>query len=138
MSTDFKIDQKVSAHDLFGGRLGKFGVREHQTIDTSERSRCLADGRNFLWIYIADDGFVNCLTRYGANAPGKILKAIAETFATEIFSEHGPQFGGFDTKEKWDAVMQEIADQGRYEFYANICAYVRGETSDIRSGTIGE
>ena len=95
MSTDFGLSKKVSAGDLFGGRLEKFGVREHVTPDTSERHRLLTDGRNYLHVYITDDGFVSSLTMYGANAPGKILSAIGEAFDTVIFSEYQAQFWGF-------------------------------------------
>lgn len=138
MSTDFRLNDKVSAHDLFGERLKKFGVQEYVTPKTGERSRCLTDGRNYLWVDLTEDGFVGCLSRYGANAPGKILGAIAEAFDTDILSEHEPQFWGFDTKEEWDAAMQELDDQHRDEFYADVCAYVRGEPNEIRSRTVGE
>jgi hypothetical protein len=138
MSTDFGLSKKVSAGDLFGGRLEKFGVREHVTPDTSERHRLLTDGRNYLHVYITDDGFVSSLTMYGANAPGKILSAIGEAFDTVIFSEYQAQFWGFDTQEEWDAAKKKMADQHRKKFYADLCAYVRGDPNDIRHGTVGE
>jgi hypothetical protein len=137
MSTDFILSKKVSARDLFGGKLDKFGLREHISSDTTERMRCLEDGRNCLWVYI-DDGFVSYLTRFYGNAPGKILNAIAEAFETDIFSEYEPQFWGFDTQEEWDATMKKISDRQRHEFYVDVCAYVRGEPNGIRTGTVGE
>jgi hypothetical protein len=87
MSTDFILSKKVSANDLFGGRLATFGIREHVSSDTSERSRCLTDERNYLWVYLTAEGFVGSLSRYGANAPGKILAAISEALETDFFSE---------------------------------------------------
>lgn len=138
MSTDFILSRKVSARDLFGGRLAKFGIREHAASDTVERYRCLTDGRNYLWIYLSEDGFVGSLSRYGANAPGKIIGAICEAFETDVFSEHEPQHWGFDTVEEWNAAWKKIGDQDRDQFYADVCAYVRGEACDIRPGTIGE
>ena len=48
MSTDYMLSKEVSARDLFGGELEKFGVREHMGPDTSESSRCLTDGPNYL------------------------------------------------------------------------------------------
>jgi hypothetical protein len=138
MSTDFILSRKVSANDLFGGRLAKFGIRGHLASDTDERSRCLTDGRNYLRVYLTEDGFVDCLSRHGANAPGKIIGAISEAFETDVFSEYEPQFWGFDTKEEWDAVRKEINEQARDEFYAKVYAYIRGEPNDIRPGTIGE
>ena len=138
MSTDFILSRKVSANDLFGGRLATFGIREHVSSDTTERSRCLTDGRNYLWVYLTEDGFVDSLSRYGANAPGKILAAISEAFETDVFSEHEPQYWGFDTKEEWDAAWKKFADQDRDRFYADLCAYIRGEPNNIKPGTIGE
>jgi hypothetical protein len=138
MSTDFRLSKSVSARDLFGGDLEKFGVREDIRPDTSERSRCLTDGWNYLWVDIAEDGFVSCLSRYAGNAAGKILDAIAEALETEIFSEYVPQFWGFDTKEEWDAAMKEMHDRHQQKFYADICAYVRGEPNDIRPGAVDE
>src|SRR6516164_9573068 len=89
MSTDYVPFNKIRACDLFDGRLEKFGVREQLTDDTTETSKCLTDGRNWLWVYISDAGFVGWFTRYFPNgAPGKILNAIAQTFETDIFSEH--------------------------------------------------
>jgi len=76
MSTDFRLLKRVQASDLFDGRLSIFGVREHVVPDEPTRNaRCLTDGNNWLWVYVDDDGFVACLTRYFQNgAPGKILR----------------------------------------------------------------
>ena len=138
MSTSYILSKKVSARDLLCGRLDTFGIREDVSSDTSERRRCLTDGRNYLWVYLTEDGFVGCLSRYGANAPGKILAAINEAFETDVFSEYEPQYWGFDTQEEWDAAEKKLADQHRDRFYADLCAYIRGEPNDIRPGTIGE
>jgi hypothetical protein len=138
MSTYFILSRKVSANDLFGARLATFGTREHMSSDTSERSRCLTDGRNYLWVYLTEDGFVDFHSRYGANAPGKILCAISEAFETDVFSEHEPQYWGFDTKEEWEAAWKKLADQDSDRFYADLCAYIRGEPNNIKPGTIGE
>jgi hypothetical protein len=133
MSTDYRLNDKVSAHDLFGERLKKCGVQEYMTPKADERSRCLTDGRDFLWVYLTEDGYISRLTNYVPNAPGTILDAIAEAFGTEIVSEHEPQYWGFDTKEKWHAAMPERANQECSKFYADVCAYLRGEPNDIQS-----
>jgi hypothetical protein len=138
MSTDYILSKKVSSRDVLCGRLAKFGIREHVASDTSERRRCLTDGRNYLWVYLTENGFVGSLSRYGANAPGKILAAISEAFETDVFSEHEPQYWGFDTQEEWHAAWKKMADQDRDRFYADLCAYIRGEPNDIKPGTIGE
>jgi hypothetical protein len=118
MSTDFSLSKKVSARDLFGGQLEKFGVRELIGPETNERIRALSDGCDCLMVYLTDDGFVSFLSRNGPNTPDKILVAIAETFETEIFSEHQPQFWGFNTQEEWDAGIKELHDRHQREFYA--------------------
>jgi hypothetical protein len=138
MSTDYAPFEKVTASALFDGSLEKFGVREHVKPDeTSKNSRCLTDGRNFLWVYIDDAGLVTCLSRYGANAPGKILNAIAQAFDTDIFSEYEPQFWGFDTQEEWDAAMEQMGKESEEKFYVSVINYVRGQPNDILPGTIG-
>jgi hypothetical protein len=136
MSLDLKLSKKVSARDLFDGRLEKYGVREHVHSHTTEQYRRLVDGRNALSVEMDDDGFVGWLTVYGMNDPSKILVAIAEAFETEIFSEDEPQYWGCNTQEELDAVMKEFFNE--QEFYANVCAYVRGEPNVIQPGTYAE
>src|SRR5262245_33091914 len=137
MSTDFALSKKVSAHDLFGERLKNLGIREHIRPCTCETDRCLTDGTNYLWVSITEDGFVALLSRYGANAPSKILSAIREAFDTEIYSEYEPQFWGFDTEKEWCAALKAMSDEDDNEFYLQVLAYVRGEPNTIESGTIG-
>jgi len=138
MSTGYRPLRKVSAYSLFNGCLEAFGVREHvKSDDVAQTSRCLTDGRNYLWVYIDDDGFVGCLSRYGCNAPGKILSAVAEAFDTDIVSEYEPQFWGFDTQEEGDAYQARIAKENREKFDLELLKYLRNEPNDIRPGTIG-
>ena len=137
MSTDYRLLGKVPACDLFDGHLEEFGVREHVKLEaTTEKSRLLTDGRNYLWVYIDDNGFVGCLTRYAPNgAPGKILNPLV--FDTDIVSEHEPQFWGFDTQEEWEACMEKMSQKYEEEFHIELLKYLRGVPNDIRPGTIG-
>jgi hypothetical protein len=139
MSSDYRLLKNVPARDLFDGRLEECGVREHVKPEaTTEKSRLLTDGRNYLWVYIGDDGFVGRLTRYAPNgAPGKILNALANVFDTDIVSEYEPQFWGFDTQEEWDAWEEKISQKYEEEFHIELLKYLRGEPNDIRPGTIG-
>jgi hypothetical protein len=138
MSTDYRLLEKVPASDLFDGRLERFHVREHVKADeTTETNRCLTDGRNYVWVYIDDDGFVSCITRYGANAPGKILNAVANVSDADIVSEYEPQYWGFDTQEEWDAAWEKMAKEDEERFHIEILKYLQGEPNDIRPGTIG-
>ena len=142
MSTDYRPLKTIRSCDLFDGRLGKFNVYEHfKPGETTETKRCLTDGRNYVWVHIADDGFVCCLTRYFPNgAPGKILNALAEVFNSDIVSEYEPQFWGFDTQEEWDACWEKIAKEHKEDeerFHFEILKYCKGESNDIRPGSIG-
>src|SRR5262245_30546081 len=138
MSTDYCPLKKVRACDLFDGRLEACGVREHvEPGETAKTRRFLTDGRNCLWVYIDDHGFVDRLTRRGLTAPGKILNAVAEAFETGIVSEHEPQFWGFDTQEDWDAYMERMSRESEERFHLELLKYLRGEPNDIRPGTIG-
>lgn len=119
---------------MFDGRLEEFGVREHvHPESTTERSRLLTDGRNYVWVYIDDDGFVACLSRYGWNAPGEILNALANVFETDILSENERQFWRVNTQEEWDACREKISEAAHIE----LMKFLRRERNNIRPGTIG-
>lgn len=138
MSTDYRLLNKVRAEDLFSGQLERFGVREHLVKDeTTETKKCLTDGRNYLWSYIDEDGFVASFSRYGANAPGKILNAVQEVTDTAIASEYEPQYWGFDTQAEWDECMEKMSREHDEKFHADILRFCRGEANDIRPGTNG-
>ena len=50
--TDFVLSKKVSARDLFGERLKKFGIREEIDPNNDGKwSRCLTDGSQFLVVF---------------------------------------------------------------------------------------
>ena len=122
--------------ELFDGRLDNFGVYEKVVEgESSSTNRLLTDGRNYVWV--TGEGNVIYLSRFGMNAPGKILSAVEEAFNTEIVSEYEPQFWGFNTQEEWDAEMEKMAEESRNKFYQETVKYVQGESNDIRSGTVG-
>jgi hypothetical protein len=139
MSTDYKTLKKLSALELFDGRLEAHGVREHIAADvTTNKERCLTDGNNYMWVYIDDEDFVSCVTRYGSGgAPGKILTAIAEACDTDIVSEYEPEFWGFETQEEWDRWNEQASREAENRFHNELLKYLRGEPNDIRPGTIG-
>jgi hypothetical protein len=153
VSTDFRLSEKIRASDLLDGRLEKFGIQEataarwyfgpiaseETSEETSYVKKCLTDGRNFLWVWIDDDGFVDTPTRYLPNgAPGKILRAICEAFDIDIFSEYEPQFWGFDTQEEWDASQDALAKEQEDEFCSDLVKFVLDEPNGISPGTVGE
>jgi len=85
MSTHYRCLKDILASDLFGGRLGRFGVHKHP--DSTETDQGLTDGRNAVAVDVDDKGLVTGFTRRHANAPQKIFHAIEEAFGTEIVSE---------------------------------------------------
>jgi hypothetical protein len=138
MSTDYRTEETIAMADLFDGRLAEHGIDEKIVAEkTSETVRCLTDGRNWLWIY-GKDSHVTCMTRRGLlNVPTKILTTIADTFATDIFSEHQPQYWGFETQQEWDLFMDKLAEEDQEKFYQDIVRFLNGESHDLTLGTIG-
>jgi hypothetical protein len=137
MSTCYALTRKVRAADFLDGRLEAFGVCEHVAKNTTATAKCLTDGQKYLWMYVDEAGFVSRLTRYGANAPAKILQAIATAFDTDIFSEHEPQYWGFNSQQEWDAALQQIARKDEDAFYTELIKFICGQSADIREGTVG-
>jgi hypothetical protein len=136
MSTSYRLLTEISAQDLFDGRLEELGIREHAAVDSNERSRCLTDGRNYLWVYIDERGNISDLVRYAPNgAPGKIMNAIGQVFETYIASEYEAKYWGFDTEEEWEAFQEKLSKEGRDEFYVDLMKFLRNEPHDIRPGT---
>jgi hypothetical protein len=140
MSTSFRLLQSVRACDLFDGRLEEFGISEHVKPEkTTKWTRCLTDGRNYLWVSIDDDGFVSSLTRWAPNGdPSEILNAIAVTLDADIVSEYQPQYFGFDTVEEWCAEQARDAREYRKKerkFEKELLKYVRGEPHNIKPET---
>ena len=123
--------------DLFDGGLENAGVLEHQSKNTTNDSKCLTDGRNFLWVFGDDEGRVSTFTNYGFNDATRILVAIAKQFGVDLASEYDPQYWGYETREEWDAAWTEIAENEERDFYNEVAKLVRGENHSIQPGTIG-
>ena len=140
MSTYLRPLGAVDFAALFDGRLDRHGIREHVSDKSTEKSRCLTDGENWLWCSADDTGQLSDLTIYAQlrNAPYRIMGVICEEFGIQIVSEHQPQYWGFETQEEWDAFEAKIAEEHRERFYHDVLKYVRSEPNDIRPGTIGE
>lgn len=137
MSTDFRPLTPIRMADLFDGRLEDVGVHEKRCEGTTSDSKCLTDGQNFLWVCCDEEGLVSVLSRYGMNAPQRILQAIGETCGVDIVSEYEPEFWGFKTQEEWDAWEHAEAKKQEVDFYNEVVKFVREEDHDIRPGTIG-
>jgi hypothetical protein len=137
MSTHYAALTPIHFADLFDGRLKEVGVHEQQNENQNSNKRCLTDGRNFLWAHSDEQGLVSSFTRHGGNAPQRILRAIADKFDVDIVSEYEPEYWGYETEEEWDAAWRAIAEKQEQDFYNDVVRFVRGESHDIRTGTIG-
>jgi hypothetical protein len=137
MSTDYCSSKKILMSDLFDGRLQTFNIREQQSEITSAKRRCLTDEFNYVWAYSDQDGNVVCLTRYNSNNPNFILECISIVFDTEVFSEHEPQYWGFNSKEEWRAAEAQATKESDEEFYRELLKFFADEPCNIRPGTIG-
>jgi hypothetical protein len=50
MSTDYIITTPIPMSELFGDRLKKYGIRDAQSSEATDDTRCLTDGENnYLW-----------------------------------------------------------------------------------------
>jgi len=117
MSTDFRPIGKIIFDDLFtttlaGGRVREHIVHREDDIETSETTRCLTDGLNYVWAFRDDFGFVHSFTRWAGNHATFILQAVIEAFDTDIVSEHEARYWGFDTEEEWHAALENMEDLG--------------------------
>jgi hypothetical protein len=138
MSTSYRPLKEISAQDLFDGRLEELGIREHAAVGSNERSRCLTDGQNYLWVYIDERGNISDLVRYAPNgAPGKLMNAIGQVFETYIASEYEAKYWGFDTEEEWEAFQEKLSKEARDKFYVDLMKFLRNEPHDIAPGTNG-
>jgi hypothetical protein len=136
MSIAFITEKSIEFDTIFDGRLTRFDIHEHVTNESSEVERCLTDGVNFVWFSKSeDDGSLFWIRCYGWNHPAKILETIADIYDTGIFSEHQPQFHGFETQEEWDAAMRVLDKREEEQWYTKFCKFLRGEEHNYRPGT---
>ena len=85
------LNQVVSKALTRPGRLERFGVTEHFCDETTDTSRCLTDGHNWLWVGANENGFA-CFVRFRSNGvPDRIVAAVEATFDTVIASEYSLQ-----------------------------------------------
>jgi len=100
--------------------------------------RYLTDGQNSMEVVVYESGFPDVSVQNLWCAPEReILYAIAEAFDTDIISEHEPEYWGFDTKEEWDRWNEQKSREHQESFHNELLKYLRGESNNIRPGTIG-
>ena len=137
MSLDFRTDKQILMEELFDGRLAAFGVGERVVPSTSREDRLLSDGVNSVWAHGCKQGHVSHLTVYGLNSAVFIADAICRAFDTWMYTEHEPQYWGFDTQEAFDAWMREGANEAKEDFYLELMDYLQGRPHRVSPGTNG-
>ena len=96
MSINFIADRRILARELFDGRLKKYGISQGRS---THGVGYLTDGIGLLWVYLHDQKFVDVFTIYFSGGdPSKILVAIQNAFKTKIYSEHEPQYWGYENE----------------------------------------
>ena len=136
MSTQYSLKENVKFAEVFDGRLERFGVYEFSIGLAEPNTRCLTDGSNILCV--CEDELVGIMTGYGQfDSKEKILTAISVVFDTNIFSEHQPQFWGFDTDEEWEESLNVDNEKLTADLYIEVMKYVRGEPHNIDPTTDG-
>ncbi len=111
MSTEFRTDKSVTVSEPFDGRLERYGIKPAEQADDYDTCRGLTDGQNYLSTYADENGFLSFMSRCGHNDVEKILDAIATEFQTVIFSEHEPQYWGFESEEELIAHISAISQE---------------------------
>lgn len=95
--------------------------------------RWLTDGRDVVPVSAG-----KAELRVGNSPSFEMIDSIAKVFAVEFYTEHEPQYWGFDTQEDWDAAMEAIGKEQSDRFYVELIKYVNGQPNDIRPRTHGE
>ena len=130
MSTDYKLEKEITMEELFDGRLEPYGVREYREERSSSEFGVLTDGISQLAVYA--EGVVRLIKRCGTNNEILILNAIAEAFDTKIYSEHAPQFWGYDTNEEWEAFERYYSENSESFFYVKLMKIINDGVADSR------
>ena len=68
--------------------LKELNLKEDVNSATNEKSKCLTDGQNYLWIYGSGDGNNTSYARYGSNNVEDIIYTLANHFNIGIVDEH--------------------------------------------------
>ena len=137
-ATNYSLVPQVRFADLFDGRLERFGVREHVHADTDETCRGLTDGNSYVWFGQNNDGNVGSIMWHApGGSPTKIFAAVEEAFGCTIYSEHQPQFWGFDTDEEWERDWEARGREDEIELYGEIRKFLQGKETRLRPGTVG-
>jgi hypothetical protein len=142
MSMHYGLRKRITADELFDGRLEAFGVREEVRAEgTADRYpsymkvkevRYLTDGRNSMKVIVYESGVPAVAMRNPWCAPeGEIFYAIAKAFDSAIVSDQQPEFWGFDTQEEWDAWQTRRAAEEEQRPHAQILKF-RGRSNHIR------
>jgi hypothetical protein len=145
MSTDFHFQPvtPIEVQDLFDGRLKHFGIIEILSHPLTKHGyRILSDGQTFISVWGQSGGAIGSLALeppYLYSSAGALLKTIAKSMGTEfvMYTEHEPQYWGFDTQQEWDVAMEKLNRKQDDMFYADVLQFVAGDDQVLKAGTVG-
>lgn len=137
MSTYYRSLQPILASELFDGRLLSFGIHEDVNEDTDHGQRCLTDGSNYFWAYVAENGEVAGFARFGLNDPSTIIDAISATFEVDIVDEHEPQYFGYESQEEWDEALEKEEREEEEQFQEDVLNYLHAKPNGLVPETLG-
>jgi hypothetical protein len=138
MSTDYCLKVFAPISEIFDGRLSQYGIHERvEEGRTSERERCLSDGFDRIWLSghkIPERGAITPYSHYDSPV---ILGRLSQLFETAVYSEHEPQYWGFDSQQEWDEFEREMADQQYQDTYRNLINFLTLRDYPFKEGTVG-
>ena len=138
MSTDYCFKVFAPISDIFDGRLSQYGIHERvEEGRTSERERCLSDGFDQLWLSGHKIPERGAFTSYSYHDCPVILGRLSQLFETCVYSEHEPQYWGFDSQREWDEFEREMADQQYQDTYKNLINFLTLRDHPFKEGTVG-
>ena len=107
MNVEYKPLNPIPFEALFDGRLLDYGIHEkHLPAYTSEGCKCLSDGWSTLVCYADDSGHVDSFEGDMFDWQVNIVRAIAETFDIDIYSDRDYRYPGYD----WEKIENELLE----------------------------
>ncbi|NRP27351.1 hypothetical protein XMD420_000954 [Marinobacterium sp. xm-d-420] len=135
MSTSYCAVIKLPIEQVFDKRLWRHGIIEFFEEEITTLDRCLTNGIDYIWIHLNKINETSCAFQVD-RIPTDFELQLIELLEANVYSEHEPQFWGFETMEEWHSAMEEEARIEREEFYANLVAFLKFKTHKFKKGTV--
>jgi hypothetical protein len=136
VSTSYTPDPLISAAELLGGRLKRYGIVEHWAkwiaVEEHQRHRMLTDGENYVHVSIDNDGIVRCFERFAPNgSPGYMLDCIRCEFGVAMMDDSWePPYGDAEPEPAPANEDERLAEQKLLSFAVLRAATKLGMTEE--------